>query len=286
MLRYILSLSILISSASLADIPNGYYDTAIGKLGLDLKAALHSIIDGQTPVKYTISGNKDWYDGENVDVWEALVYTDSACPEYRPKCGRVEMLYLDESRAIEQANRGSGANDSWDREHVWPKSRGFKNESQDGYTDLHHLRPADRNINGAHSNYGYDEGGEIIMDKLADGTEVATTMRFDKAGESFEPSDKAKGQVARMIFYMATRYEIGDDGGDEKMPDLEIKDENKKVNEPWIGDLCTLVKWNNQFPVTEFESRRNDKVYEIQGNRNPFIDNSGWVNIIWADSCN
>jgi hypothetical protein len=52
-----------------------------------------------------------------------------------PNCGDVRLLYLGESRHLSKANRGGGANDSWDRKHVWPKSRGFKKQSQDGYTD-------------------------------------------------------------------------------------------------------------------------------------------------------
>lgn len=262
-----------------------YYAGARGKTGAELHAALHDVIDGQRALKYTQSGNDDWHDGKKVDVWEALTYTDSACPDTEPKCGLVHLLYLDDVRSLDQANRGGSADDSWDREHVWPKSRGFKNKSQDGYTDLHHLRPADRNINGAHSNYGYDEGGEPVMDRIADGSEVDSGARFDKEGQSFEPTDRAKGQVARMLFYMAVRYDPGDDGGSEKMPDLTIRDDNARAKEPWIGDLCTLVKWNNMYGVSAFERRRNDRVQELQGNRNPFIDEPGWVNLIWGKKC-
>ncbi len=255
------------------------------KTGPELKIALHEIIDNHFSIPYTSSGNDDWFDRQNIDVWEALAYTDSGCADSEPGCGLVQLLYLAESRSIEQANRGAGTHDSWDREHVWPKSRGFAKKNQDGYTDLHHLRPADRNLNGIHSNYGYDEGGEPVIDKRDDGSELVVEARIDRENASFEPPDRAKGQVARMIFYMAVRYEVGDDGGDEKMPDLFLRDENAKVKEPWIGDLCTLVKWNNMFGPIDFERRRNDWVMELQGNRNPFIDNPGWVNLIWQEQC-
>jgi endonuclease I len=202
-----------------------------------------------------------------------------------PQCGQVQLLYLDEARHLSKANRGGGRHDSWDREHVWPKSRGFPKAKQDGYTDLHHLRPADRNINSAHSNYGYDNGGKLIKDKRDDGNQVTTKAKVDRAGQSFEPPNKAKGQVARMLFYMAVRYESGDDGGTEYMPDLFLKDTNSRVKEAWIGDLCTLLDWHNQFGPNDFERRRNDRVMEIQGNRNPFIDEPGWVNLIWGNRC-
>ena len=264
---------------------NQYWSGTEGLTSKALKAKLHDIIDGQTPLKYTRSKNKNWFDGKHMDVWEALVYTDSACPDDKPDCGLVQLLYLDETRHISQANRGKGTADSWDREHVWPKSRGFKKKSQDGYTDLHHLRPADRNINGAHSNYGYDEGGKAFIDKKADGTKQASGTYVDKKNQSFEPTDRAKGQIARMVFYMATRYELGDNGKKEKMPDLYLLDKNaKQTGQPWIGDLCTLVKWNQSYPVSNFEKRRNNRVQALQGNRNPFIDHSEWVNLIW-DQC-
>ncbi|WP_219701894.1 endonuclease I family protein [Marinomonas lutimaris] len=264
----------------------GYYDGTEGLTGDALKAKLHSIIDGQKPLKYTQSGNTDWYDGKNIDVWEALVYTDSACPDDKPKCGLVQMLYLDDVRNINQANRGKSKDDAWDREHVWPKSRGFAKQSQDGYTDLHHLRPADRNLNGAHSNYGYGMGGEPVYDELADGSKVLSGAYLDKRKQSFEPTDRAKGQIARMVFYMAARYETGDNASPENMPDLIItKGNDKQSGQPSIGDLCTLVAWNDTFPVTAFEKRRNDRVQELQGSRNPFIDHPEFVDGIWGNEC-
>ena len=261
-----------------ADPPRGYYSTAEGKTGPELKAALHATIDGHKVLPYR-------------DVWRALVYTDSACPDGQPGCERVRLLYLDDVRSIHQANdkrlkKGDCVpHDSWEREHVWPASRGFKQESRDGYTDLHHLRPADRNMNRAHWYYGYDMGGETVMDKTVDGKEVPTKAKLDKVNTSFEPPDHAKGQVARMIFYMAVRYEEGDLDPPEKMPDLYLRDENRRVSEPWIGDLCTLIAWNNQFRPTDFERGRNDRVMDKQGNRNPFIDHPDWANLIWGPKC-
>ncbi len=284
LLMAIACISAVVTNAH-AGPPAGYYSAAVGKTGDSLKSALHAIIDNHKVLPYRDHDNKDWHDGKNVDVREALVYTDSACPDAQPQCGMVRLLYLDDTRSIAQASRGRRTSDVWEREHVWPASRGFPEENQIGYTDLHHLRPADGNINNTHWNYGYDVGGEVVMDKVADGRKVPTTAKLDKANKSFEPPDRAKGQVARMVFYMAVRYEEGDNGPDEKMPDLVLRDENKRVGEPWIGDLCTLVEWNNRFPPTDFERRRNDRVMELQENRNPFIDEPTWANLIWGSRC-
>ena len=120
------------------------------------------------------------------------------------------------------------------------------------------------------------------MDKLSDGKEVPTAAKIDADGDSFEPPNPAKGQIARMIFYMAVRY---DGGPDENMPNLVLRNENNRVNESWIGKLCTLIEWNNRFAPTEFERRRNNRVMEIQGNRNPFIDEPNRANLIWGHRC-
>lgn len=275
----------LTPSWATSSTPEGYYDSLSGLYGTEFRLQLHNIIDNHYVIPYTNGRNDDWHDRKDMDVWEALTYTDSACDPLTSRCGMIQLLYLDETRHISLANRGSGSDDSWDREHVWPKSRGFPRQSQDGYTDLHHLRPADRNLNGDHSNYGYDLGGAIVMDEYGDNIERPTTARIDRPNNSFEPPDRAKGQVARMLFYMAVRYDGDDDRPDEDMPDLVLRDENGITSDPWIGDLCTLLQWHNRFGPSDFERRRNDRVMEIQGNRNPFIDEPGWANLIWGINC-
>ncbi|GAD02662.1 endonuclease I family protein [Agarivorans albus] len=274
------------SLASFCAPKDGYYESALGKTGTDLKAALHTIIDGHLALPYTKSGNDDWTDGENIDVWEALAYTDSACADEVPDCDLVVTLYLGEIRSTDLAYRGgTAAIHAWEREHVWPKSRSFPKPNQDGYTDLHHLRPADRDLNNKHSNYGYDNGGQPILDKLEDSQTRETTAKLDKENKSFEPPNRAKGQVARMLFYMAVRYEPQDNTDEEKMSDLRIVDDNFVTKDPLIGDLCTLLTWHNMYSPSDFERRRNDRVEEIQGNRNPFIDQPGWANLIWGEQC-
>ena len=43
-----------------------------------------------------------------------------------------------------------------------------------------------------------------------------------------------------------------------------------------------LLKWNDLDPVDQLEINRNNEVYKIQGNRNPFIDNSDYADMIWG----
>ncbi|MCF7925574.1 MAG: endonuclease, partial [Candidatus Izimaplasma sp.] len=98
----------------------------------------------------------------------------------------------------------------------------------------------------------------------------------------FEPRDEVKGDVARMIFYMAVRYEgeIGD------MVDLEVvndPDASKSSKLPVYGDIDDLLRWHIEDPVSEKEILRNQIIYQYQGNRNPFIDMPELIQLIWGD---
>jgi len=93
----------LIALNACSELPEGSYFTAAGETGDALKSALHEIIDDHNVLPYTQPGNDDWHDRKNMDVWEALVYTDSSCPDINPECGSIRLLYLDEDRSIDQA---------------------------------------------------------------------------------------------------------------------------------------------------------------------------------------
>ena len=46
--------------------------------------------------------------------------------------------------------------------------------------------------------------------------------------------------------------------------------------------FALMVKWHNDDPVDQIEITRNNAVYDIQGNRNPFIDRPSYVNELWG----
>ena len=95
----------------------------------------------------------------------------------------------------------------------------------------------------------------------------------------WEPRDEVKGDVARIIFYMATRY-MGDPGE----PSLNVVDYINNSSDPLMGKLSTLLEWNEQDPVDAFERRRNQVIFNWQQNRNPFIDYPELANLIWAEA--
>ena len=241
-----------------------YYQNAAGKTGGELKTALHSIIRNHTELPYTTKDAGDQY-----NVWEALKITD----EDPNNTDNVLLIYTGRSEAKTHQDDGSGDNDSWNREHIWAKSHGDFGTARGAGTDIHHLRACDRSVNTDRSNKFFDNGGTAHSE--------AAECKFD--GDSWEPRDAVKGDIARMILYMAVCYE-----GENGDPDLEMTNDMTysmdNYSAPFFGKLSTLLIWNTQDPVDETEKTRNEKVYTIQGNRNPFIDHSEWVNTIWVDT--
>lgn len=227
------------------DTSDEYYKDAIGKKGQELKTALHDIIDDNRTLSYS-------------EVWDALKITD----EDPKNPNNVILLYTGESRSKGKSGGNTG---DWNREHTWAKSHGNFGTSNGPGTDIHHLRPSDVQVNGARGNLDFDNGGSSVVN----------CPKCKRDGDSFEPPDDVKGDIARMLFYMATRYEKGD------KVDLELNDKVNNGSTPYHGKLSVLLQWNKQDPVSEWERQRNEKIYNIQGNRNPFIDHPEWVEEIW-----
>ncbi|MDH6700901.1 endonuclease [Streptomyces sp. DSM 41014] len=224
-----------------------YYKNAIGKTGTSLKSSLHSIISSQSKISYSA-------------VWDALKATD----QDPNNSSNVILLYSGVSRA--KSLNGGDVGD-WNREHTWAKSHGNFGEATGPGTDLHHLRAADVQVNSTRGNLDFDNGGSSVTN--GGGSKVDS--------DSFEPRDADKGDVARMILYMAVRYE-GDDG----WADLEPNEKVNNGSNPYIGKLAVLKQWNEQDPPSAFEEKRNDVIYNTyQHNRNPFIDHPEWVEAIW-----
>ncbi|MFC3577704.1 endonuclease I family protein [Streptomyces yaanensis] len=224
-----------------------YYKNAVGKTGTSLKSALHTIISSQTKLSYSA-------------LWDALKNTD----QDPNNSSNVKLLYSGISRS-KSLNGGSSGN--WNREHVWAISHGDLTTSTGPGTDLHHIRPEDVAVNSTRGNKDFDNGGSSFTNSGGSLTD----------SDSFEPRDAVKGDVARMIFYMAVRYE-GDDG----FANLEVNSSVSNGSNPYIGKLAILKAWNDEDPPDAFEERRNQVIYDTyQHNRNPFIDHPEWVESIW-----
>ncbi len=224
----------------------GYYNGVDGKDGEELKAALHDIIKGHTSYSY--------YSSKFV---LALSDQDPDNPE------NVIQVYTGFSHdAGDYGNSGLQLN----REHVWAKSHGNFTDWPPMYSDVHNLKPSAASVNADKSNLDFDNGG--MQHPIATGCYYSDS--------TWEPRDEVKGDIARIIFYMATRYE----GGSGEI-DLEVVDHNHSYPYAQHGKLSTLIEWNEMDPPDDFERNRNNVIESYQHNRNPFIDNPQWVEMIW-----
>lgn len=231
----------------LSALDDTYYQDALGKTGTALKSSLHTIIKDQSKLTYS-------------QVWDALKDTD------QDPANSSNVILLYSGRSEPKSDNGGGA-DQWNREHVWAKSHGDFGTSTGPGTDIHHLRPEDVSVNSARGNKDFDNGGTELSEAPGNYTD----------SDSFEPRDAVKGDVARMILYMAVRYE-----GDDSFADLEPNDSVSNGSAPHIGRLSVLKTWSEQDPPDSFEKRRNDVIFDqYQHNRNPFIDHPEWVEAIW-----
>lgn len=265
-------------------IPDGYYDTITGLVGEQLVNELNDIITNHTEFPYTDKGNVDvWYimreadeDPDNPDN-VIMFYTGISLPKI---CQDTTYPPAECNMTID----GLEKTWEWNREHIWSKSRGdFEHEdgssayAMGAHTDLHHLVASYSTMNSTKNNRLFEDCNDGDDTNIVDrGYGNYTCNDWE-----FEPRDDVKGDVARMLFYMAVRYE-GEEGD---YVDLELAndpDETKSSKLPIYGDLDDLLRWHMEDPVDMKEINRNNVVYSYQNNRNPFIDNPELVELIWG----
>ena len=164
----------------------------------------------------------------------------------------------------------------WNKEHVWAKSHGFPQESKQAYCDAHHLRPTLTVTNSTRGNLDFD-----------DVENHTGTVKSDEYGNKwigkvcFEPRDAVKGDVARMMFYMVTKYN-NIDGTTLKL--VNTVPTTTSTGNGQFGNLETLLEWHYADPVDDWERNRNDIIYKkYQNNRNPYIDYPEFVGIAFGE---
>ena len=252
-------LSILIPYLAVAGIPEGYYDAADGKKKAALKAALHNIIQPVTVLSYGSGPNS---------TWSGFYKTD------RTSDNQVIDRY---SYDIRYFTSTTDAVSGMNIEHSFPKSWWGGSSTPSAYKDLFNLMPCEKNINSTKSNYAM--GKVTGTDKGNGCTKVGTGMAGGKSTSLWEPADEWKGDFARDYFYMVTAYShlTWTSNG----LDMLEQDDWPTLKE-WAYTL--FLEWAKKDPVDEIERARNDAVYKIQGNRNPFVDFPNLAEYIWGDS--
>ena len=245
----------MLGTTGYAAIPTGYYNNAIGKSQEALMTALYNIINGHTTLSYA-----------------SLLthYANTDCDAN----GKIIDRYANTSYTInDNGSSASAVGEGWNREHSFPKS--WFNESSPMSTDIMHIVPTDIYCNSIRGNYPFGE--------CSGGTAYGTIKRGNctysgYTGIVVEPADNWKGDFARIYFYMVTCYKnkVSSWSSDQ----LDYSTNGYKAFSTWSINM--LMEWSREDPVDEIEIARNDSVYKIQGNRNPYVDHPGLEEYIWG----
>ncbi|MEN2494610.1 MAG: Extracellular ribonuclease [Hyphomicrobiaceae bacterium hypho_1] len=197
------------------------------------------------------------------ELWQALAEIDLV-----EDAGRKIRLFYTNRIQDKTIRSVTDNNNGWNREHLWPQSRGTQKLPMK--SDLHHVHPVDASVNRRRGNLDFGEDGK------PEGEAPNTFI----GKRNFEPRNEIKGDIARSLFYMDIRYE-----GRSGNPDLQLvkKFVTRKSNN--VGNLCMLLIWHKEDPVDTIERNRHDRVARIQGNRNPFIDTPSVANQLFGSKC-
>ncbi len=241
-----------------------YYNSAGGISGGNtLKLALHNIIKNHNGVGYS-------------GLWNAFASTDSKVN------GKVWDIYsykfvgaqpYEYTHFNNQCGQYTAEGQCYNREHTWPQS--FFNSAEPMQSDLFHVYPTDGFVNGKRNNFAYGKVQNTTYTSQ-NGSKLGTGNTYVSGGTVFEPIDSFKGDIARNYFYMNTRYTgLGSSWGNWEMatgPELTTK------------AIALLLDWHHADPVSKKEIDRNNAVYFLQGNRNPFIDYPIYADCIWGNA--
>jgi len=248
----------------MCDVATYYAGAAWSALsGSALLAALHTHVStGTAVVPYTSS--------TKTDAWDGLAVLD-ADPA---KESRVIELYAQASVNASDHTQATG----WNREHVWPKSFGVFYEGAD-YSDLHHLRASDWNVNSARGNKPFGECTPSVDASCKSPAHVEAAPDTATNPSIWQPPAAVRGDIARALFFMVARY----DGSEVNTLPLVLTSCAAQAANA-MGNLTTLLQWHLEDPADAREVWRTEQVCErYQGNRNPFIDDAALAERVWGD---
>jgi endonuclease I/chitodextrinase len=265
MKKKLLILALLFSVFSFSQIPAGYYNTATGT-GYTLKTQLYNIIKGHTDrgyaglwTTYATSDRDNQYENDNTII---DMYSENPT-------GVDPYKY---TYSTNQCGTYSVEGNCYNREHIIPQS--VFNSSAPMVSDAHFITPTDGKVNGQRSNYPHGTVATATWTSL-NGSKLGSSSVSGYTGTVFEPINEFKGDIARMYFYFATRYE-------NTVASYPFAMFNGTSNQVFTtAFLNMLLTWNTQDPVSAREIARNNAIYARQNNRNPYIDHPEYVQAIW-----
>ncbi len=181
--------------------------------------------------------------------------------------GKINCIYTDFEMNAEFTTYPNPIN----AEHIVPQS--FYGGVSPMRSDIHNFRPSHQSVNSARSNYDFGEvndsqatwyGIDGSGDYISLSNEPSPSDDYSEGISGlFEPQEDRKGDIARHVFYFYTMYpsQAGD------------------ISE--LADLNMLYLWHINDPADALEIQRNDRIEQVQGNRNPYIDFTELVFDAW-----
>lgn len=272
-----------------------YYNSITATSGQQLAAQLHDLITS-THQYYTS------YDDNGKNKYQQN--TDQYYENGSKVNGYIYEFYSGVKWPNAWAPNAGDTTGGYNREHCWCQSNSVNTAGKQmwgtdgGGADMHHLRPVEVRLNSTRNNHPYGEVGSNrdqnkVYAKL--GSNATYALGGYYYNDVFEPLDSVKGDVARIILYTYLHYNsysvssvFGSYGttngsGSSDYFSTTLLSLTKTTNQNTEAKaLEMLLSWNASDPVDEIEQRRNEQVAKYQGNRNPFIDNSNYAEMIWG----
>lgn len=245
-----------------ANIPAGYYTNAEAKTAAALKTALHQIIANDTTEYLS-------YGSGTRSTWEGFYSTDRMVAT-----NQVIDMYSSIVRFF--GSNPTSSISGMHIEHSLPKSWWGGSTSVAAYRELHHLCPSDANANMAKSNHALGKvTGTPTFDNGVSKVGYSNYLNYNET--VFEPANEFKGDFARIYFYMVTAYQ--NYSGSWNVNYMLNKNTYPVLN-TYAQNL--LLEWHRQDPVSAKEIARNESIFVIQGNRNPFVDYPVMAEHVWG----
>ncbi len=275
---FTLSFLIILSGEAIAQAPAGYYQNAATLSGYQLKHKLHQIVSkgttswnyGDLPSFYEQTDRDLYYENDSslLDIYsENPAGTDP-----------YVYWYNNNSLIAGASNEGEG----WNREHIYSQS--FFNSNYPMYSDLHFVVPTDARVNQQRSNFPFGKVGNSPTFTSLNGTKRGPANIPGYTNTVTEPIDEFKGDIARMLMFVAVRYE-------NLLPYFQytnvrnpLDSLSEKAFKNWY--ISMLLQWHQNDPVSQKEIDRNNAVFNLQGNRNPFVDYPAFATSIWGNLSN
>ncbi len=261
-----------------SQIPAGYYNTATGT-GYVLKTQLYNIIKNNTNSEFSSSN----YGG----LW--ILFANNAFKDnYYENNGTLMDVYSEKPTATDayefivptnQCGNAPNEGACYNREHVLPQSV-FGDSTYPMYSDAHFVLPTDGYVNNLRSNFPYGKVNTATWTSTngsKKGSNLNSGYSAGYTGTVFEPIDEFKGDIARCLLYVATRYE-------DRVTSWSWAMFNGTSTQVFTDTFKNiLLTWHAMDPVSPYEIGKNNAIYyNFQNNRNPYIDHPEWVETVWG----